>query len=159
METALTSRREFYFRRQQGLCCLRRTFACNDVGGFMDIRASRSKRYATWDHILTQADGGKDAGNILLACAECNADRGRGPAPFPLFAQAENLWAAWQAHLAEFAPKPKQKAKRQAPTQKMIDTIEATIGLEDDVGRREQRGRASGVICGRSPTSARWQIR
>ena len=136
------SRLAFYFERQAGVCSLRRTVECLQVSGEMDITKRRAPHRATWDHVVPKSEGGRNAFNLLLACEQCNHDRGSiHPAAEGSQERAAALWAEWIAHLglrpqvqqplAPRAPKPKPKPKRK------IDLVALGWDMEDGMGRRE----------------------
>lgn len=141
-------RRVFYYAAQGGVCSLQRSLECRQAGGLMLSDVRRSPRRATWDHVITRADGGGLDGNILLACSQCNGERGnKFPAAEGAADRAVEIWAAWlpvrEAIMAEFeaarAAKRKQRKIAKEAGRAFAQTKSATFDLEDDQARREAR--------------------
>lgn len=125
----------------------------------------RSPRRPTWDHIVTKADGGGDPRNILLACSQCNGERGnKFPAPAGAAERAAEIWDAWEpvrdAIMAEAAAarlaKRKQKKIAKEAGRKFAELKDATLDLEDDQARREMRGPR---ITKRAGPSCLWKMK
>lgn len=141
------ARRKFYYDAQDGLCALRRSLECREVGGLMSKdQCKRSPRRPTWDHIIPRGEGGKDERNILLACSQCNHERGIHPAPDGAKSRAETLWEAWLVYRAEHFPHPPARTTRKqgAPVlpyagKSYEENLAAVLDLEDEIGRREIR--------------------
>lgn len=136
------ARHAFYFEAQGGICALRRSFECRQAGGHMARNQRRSPRRPTWDHIKPKGEGGKDPHNILLACSQCNHERGSHfPAPYEAPARARELWDAWMVRraelLAEARTRPKKSAASEKPAKRKLDLAALGWDMEDGMGRRE----------------------
>lgn len=60
----------------------RRGGRCKYCGGPTAL-GGEGPNMATRDHVRPRSKGGKQAGNLVLACFKCNNAKGSGPAPKP----------------------------------------------------------------------------
>lgn len=126
LNTARAKKRRFLWERDGGKChfCLEQTIL--PVQG---LDKQYSGKMATLDHVIPQSEGGTDSlDNLVIACANCNQNRGTIDFyEFVRIMATPNGWFNYKRQRQSETAKAKNEAKQKAADERLLEEAKARM--------------------------------